>query len=49
MIEKSSASKQAVQALMGDADQEMTDHYLSGHEQRWVTAQTSNIDRTQHH
>lgn len=49
LIEKSGASKQAVQALMGHADQEMTDHYLAGHEQRWVTAEASNIDRTQHH
>lgn len=45
LIEKSGATKAEVQALMGHADESMTDHYLAGHEQKWITAKAATIER----
>lgn len=44
LLEKSGADTRSVQALMGHSDAEMTEHYLSGHAQKWTPAIASDFE-----
>lgn len=44
LLEEQGASTGDVQALMGHADSEMTEHYLSGHKQKWTNAFSAQFD-----
>ncbi|MBB1485831.1 tyrosine-type recombinase/integrase [Oceanospirillum sediminis] len=44
LMEQAGSQTQEVQALMGHADASMTEHYLSGHDQKWTAARAALVN-----